>query len=56
MNRTKNEFELDYRHYMENGGHSYDPYDIKQAWLDYQKDPKAYDWLGPSTYDLESQV
>ncbi len=42
---TKNEFELAYRRYMEEGGHSYDPWDLATAWSHYCKEPKEYDWL-----------
>ena len=41
----KDEFELAYRRYMEDGGHSYDSWDIAHAWADYQNFPEKYGWL-----------
>ena len=42
---TKDEFELAYRRTMDEGGHSYDAWDIKQAWYGYQQNPKDFDWV-----------
>lgn len=42
---NKQEFELAFRKYMEEGGHSYDPSDIEYHWSDYCKDPSKFDYL-----------
>ena len=42
----RNSFELAYRRYMEEGGHSYDAWDISAAWTDYSQNPQDYNWLG----------
>lgn len=44
---SKAEFEAAYRKYMEEGGHSYDVWDLASSWSDYQLDPSKYDWLEP---------
>jgi len=42
---NKDMFDLTYRRYMEEGGHSYDPWDIAYAWNVYQDDPSLYAFL-----------
>lgn len=44
---TKLEFKLAYINYCNEGGHSYDPYDIAVRWDAYQEDPKEFDYLIP---------
>lgn len=42
---SKNTFADAYRKYMEEGGHSYDPYDVIAAWHSYKKNPNDYNFL-----------
>lgn len=42
---NKDQFELAFRRYMENGGHSYDPWDIAASWARYQTHPEEFDYL-----------
>lgn len=41
---NKDEFELAFRRIQDEGGHSYDSWDIAVNWLDYQENPKDH-WL-----------
>ena len=45
MSNVPADFELAYRKYMEDGGHSYDSWDISYAYQDYCANPKNYSWL-----------
>ena len=38
-------FELRYRKYMEKNGCSYDPWDIREAWKQYQEAPEKYQYI-----------
>lgn len=38
-------FDAAYRKYMEDGGHSYDQWDLQTAWSVYCKRPSEYDFL-----------
>ena len=44
-------FELAYRRYMDEGGHSYDEWDIAAHWGRYQESPQTYSlyifWIAP---------
>jgi hypothetical protein len=42
---NKDAFELAFRRYMEDGGHSYDQWDIAYAWREYQVNSDKYAWL-----------
>jgi hypothetical protein len=42
---SKDAFELAFRRYMEEGGHSYDPWDIAANWGLYQENPGKFSWL-----------
>jgi hypothetical protein len=44
---NKDQFELAFRHYCEDGGHSYDPWDIAVRWDDYQINPEKFRYLFP---------
>jgi hypothetical protein len=50
---NKDEFELAFRRHMEEGGHSYDPWDIAWSWCDYQKNPAKYKWLNGGCMKIE---
>lgn len=42
---TKDQFELKFRRHQDEGGYSYDEWDIEMCWRDYQKNPEKFDWL-----------
>ncbi|OWT55253.1 hypothetical protein [Candidimonas nitroreducens] len=44
---TKAEFEAALRAYFEDGGHSYDRWDLAWAWGAYQQNPANYDYIVP---------
>lgn len=41
---NRDEFELKYRRLMDEGGHSYDPWDIACSWNKYQNNPDEH-WI-----------
>jgi len=43
--KTRDEFELAFRRYMELGGHGYDPWDIAAKWLSYKDNPEKFSYL-----------
>ena len=44
---SKDQFELAFRRYCDDGGFSYDPWDIAVRWDDYQVSPEKFDYLLP---------
>jgi hypothetical protein len=44
---TKTEFKMAYINYCNDGGHSYDPWDLAAAWDGYQANPAEFDYLLP---------
>ena len=45
MTKVPEDFKQAYQRYMEDGGHSYDSWDIAWAYGDYCANPKNYSWL-----------
>lgn len=41
------EFKCAYIDYCNDGGHSFDPWDIAVAWNDYQENPDKFNYLLP---------
>ena len=42
---TRNQFELAFRRYMDEGGHAYDPFIIEAEWQVFQQDPESFGYL-----------
>lgn len=46
-NLSKAEFTTAIRLFFEDGGHSYDPWDLAWLWRDYQEYPGNYEYIAP---------